>query len=196
MQPILASGLLRTADGLAGAAAGSGRPALCDLRRATSTAYYALFQQLTRHGAFASMPDAEESDVDLVSRWFTHSGVRAASDLVLVAASRDIPRRPDASAVAILRRAPTQPLPAQLIVVAQAFGRLQDVREAADYSNAYLPNRYETLSHVATSQLAVRETWSMWRARSSPKPPRRQLHQTYRRFLQLALLKSGGPRTR
>ena len=186
--------MLKTADRLAGRDAGRGRPALCDLRRATSSAYYALFHQITRHGVYASIPTADEHDVALVARWFTHQGVRAAADAVVKAAGG---RPGDADvAVVMLRTSSGRPVPPDLLLVAEAFGELQDARHDADYSNDYDPVRYTTIAQVDLADRAVRATWSMWRASRSSKADRADLHDSYRRFLQLALLRSGGPKNR
>ena len=86
-RPIYGSRLIVTAENLAGVWAGQGRPALCDLRRATSTAYYALFHQIVRHGAFEFLPEADEEQMAEIARWFTHRGILAAAGMVLDAAT-------------------------------------------------------------------------------------------------------------
>lgn len=194
--PIWASSMLKTAQRLAGTNSGPGRPALCDLRRATSTAYYALFHQITRHGVFASVPSAEEEEVARIARWFTHTGIRQACAWVQVASSPRAPKQQDREAVDLLRRYPRQPVPHQLVLVADSFVELQNARHDADYSNDYDPNRPVTLDHVLTADAAIRATWSMWTAQESTRPARIEVHDAYRRFLQLAMLKSGGPRAR
>lgn len=192
-KPLRAAALLRTADKLAGREAGSGRPAVTDLRRATSTAYYALFHRITRDGVIAALPSAVETDIAHVARWFTHAGIRAAADLVVVANGTNAPRRPDTSPVALLRNAG---LPLQLVIVAESFTELQDRRIEADYDNDYDPVRWSTLDHVATAREAVTAAWALQRAVSSRRAERQKAHDAYRRFLLLALVKSGGPRTR
>jgi hypothetical protein len=194
--PILASSMLKTANLLAGATAGQGRPSLSNLRRATSTAYYALFHQITRHGVLASIPTATEKEIAYVTRWFTHTGIRKASGWVIAAASSRPPKKEDAKQVELIRRVPNGVPPAQLVTVAEAFVELQEARHEADYSNEYNPIRYPTFDHIQTADSAVRATWSMWRAMDSPKEPRQAVHDSYQRFLQLALLASGGPKAR
>lgn len=193
-RPIWAEGLLATADKLAGRGAGAGRPALTNLRLATSTACYALFHQISRHGVFASLPTATEDDVAHVARWFTHTGVRGAADLVLVAEGGQSAKKGDTSPVALLRGA--APLAPQLLLVAESFAELQDRRVEADYSNDYDPVRLVTLDHMDTARAAVNASWSLWTAGNSPRTERALAHDGYRRFLQLALFKSGGPRSR
>lgn len=194
--PILASGLLRTADALAGLSAGRGRPALADLRRATSTAYYAVFHQIARHAALNAVPTANEDEVSHVARWLTHTGIRDASKWVVVAASPRLAPKADRSAVELLRNNPIRPIPPQLLTVAESFIELQDARHDADYSNSYSPLRLATKDHVATAELATKTTWSMWRAQSSPRAARQQVWDAYSRFLLLCVGASGGPRSR
>ncbi len=194
--PIWASDMLETAWRLAGRDASPGRPALCDLRRATSTAYYALFHQIIRHGVLAAVPTATEAELARVARWFTHTGIRQAAAWVAMADSANIPGKSDREAVQLLRKDPAAAVPEKLLLVGDAFVQLQDARHLADYSNDYDPVRYVTLDHVATADVAVRATWSMWSAEKSSRTSRQDLHDSYRRFLHLALLKSGGPRAR
>lgn len=194
--PIYASGMLRTAHALAGLTSGRGRPALSDLRRGTSTAYYALFHQITRHGALNAFPTATEPEIANVTRWFTHTGIKKAAAWVVVADGSRLPAKVDRSPVLLLRRDPQAPISQNLLTVAESFIELQDARHEADYSNDYDPVRYATRDHVATAELAVKAAWSMWRAQSSPKTSRLEESDGYRRFLALCLLASGGPRTR
>lgn len=194
--PIWASDMLRTAEKLAGKGAGQGRPALCDLRRATSTAYYALFHQMTRHGALIAFPSLEEDEISAVARWYTHTGVRKAATWVTLAQHASTPPREAREAVKLLRTTAGTIPPAQLLLVADSFIELQNARHDADYSHEYDPVRYTTLDHVATADSAVRATWSMWRAQWSPKENRQALHDLYSKFLSLALLASGGPKSR
>lgn len=193
--PIWASSMLATAYKLAGKDAHVGRPARCDLRRATSSAYYALFHQVTRHAVF-SVIDADEIDVAVTSRWLTHSGVLRASKGALAASRSGAPKREDREAVRLLRGAlKTQP-PTQLLQLAEAFQSLQLARHEADDNHDYDPIRYVTLEHVETADLALKNSWSMWRAQWSTKHSRLHIHDAYRRFLSLSLLASGPLKTR
>lgn len=201
-RPIYASGLLRTAQTLSGVGAGRGRPALSDLRRSTSTAYYALFHQIIRHGAFDFLPAASESDAAHVSRWYTHTGVLSAAGLVIDAASTrplgGISNANRTSVMALRAAAGSHPaaFPSQLVTVADAFQSLQEARHEADYDGNYDPVRAVTVNHVQDADAAVRGTWSLWNASGSSKPARQQANAAYRTFLRLALVKSGGPKAR
>lgn len=207
-RPIYGSRLIVTAEKLAGVGAGSGRPASSDLRRATSTAYYALFHQVVRHGAFAYLVDGSEDEIAEIARWFTHTGILDASRLVLEADSvkpLQQMKRGDRAAVMSIRSAaglggvtwtPGDRLPSQVVVVADAFQTLQEARHSADYDGNYDPVRAVTINHVADADAAIRATWSLWRSDGSPRKNRQHWWPAYRAFLLLALLKSGGPRAR
>lgn len=198
-RPIYASGLLKTAKKLAGVDAGRGRPALADLRRATSTAYYALFHQIVRHGSFVFLPGGTEPEVAEVARWFTHTGVLSAATLVTEAASvrgADRIKKPYRTGVLALRSAAMGAIPGDLVTVADAFRSLQEARHGADYDGNYDPVRAVTINHVQDAEAAVKATWSMWLARGSSNPDRRTVSEAYVCFLRLALLQSGPPKGR
>lgn len=195
-RPILASGLLLTAERLAGANAGAGRPALADLRRATSTAYYALFHQVVTHASKDFLPDGTDSEIADVARWFTHTGVYSAAGVVLAGARTAQPRRDLVTPVQSLRSACGGTVSHDLLVVADAFKSLQDARHDADYNGNYDPSRAVTLAHVQEASLAVRKTWALWSARTSPRKNRQALHAGHATFLRLSLLYSGGPKAR
>lgn len=198
-RPIYGSRLLSTARKLAGVGSGAGRPAVSDLRRATSTAYYAVFHQIVRHSALDFLPSATENEVADLTRWYTHTGLIAASELVNDAAG---PRalsgvgKNDRTAVMSIRSSAGGSVPRQPVVVADALQTLQAARHSADYDGNYDPVRAVTINHVQDAEAALKATWSLWRAGASPKPKRRSSHEAYRVFLRLALLESGGPKGR
>lgn len=207
-RPIYGSRLITTAEQLAGVGAGRGRPALSDLRRATSTAYYGLFHQIVRHGAFVFLPGGTEDEIADVARWFTHAGIKDAADLLLRADSsaplRQIAKR-DQTAVMAIRSAvglhrtswsSTDRLPEQLVVVADAFQSLQEARHRADYDGKYDPVRAVTVNHIDDASVALKAAQSLWHAGRSPKHQRKRDHAGYRTFLLLAMLKSGAPKGR
>lgn len=197
--PIYGSRLIITAERLAGVGAGRGRPALSDLRRATSTAYYALFHQVIRHGAFEFLPEASESEAAELARWFSHTGVFSAAGLVLDAASGKPSGhfgKHDRVAIAALRSAAVGTVPLRVVTVADAFQSLQAAREAADYDGNYDPVRAVTLNHVQDAKEALAEARLLWSGQKRPGARRMGTDTTYRTFLRLALLKSGGPRWR
>jgi len=188
--------MLKTAESLVALSAGRGRPALSDLRRATSTAYYAVFHQITRHGAQCGFPTATESEIANVTRWFTHTAIRTVAAQVVRAHGPGPAGKGDRAAVELLRADPHRPVAPKLLTLAESFIELQDARHDADYNNDYDPVRYATQDHVATATLATSTAQSMWRAQSSTIATRIELGDSYRRFLQLCLITSGGARSR
>jgi hypothetical protein len=71
---------LYLANALAGGTAGRGRPRTAFLRRATSTAYYALFHELVQHGARRAAGTGPAEHRQAIGRWYAHgnSGRRLA----------------------------------------------------------------------------------------------------------------------
>lgn len=197
---ILASGLLSTAWRLSGDGSGAGRPALSDLRRATSTAYYALFHQIIRHGAFDFLQGDDEAEIAEIARWFTHTGVLSAAQMVVDAASTrrldQIKKEKRAAVMALRSVSPQQVIPTDLLQVAESFISLQEARHRADYDGNYDPVRSVTINHVQDAEVAVHATWRLWRGYFVQNQRRRQEHEAYACFLRLALLSSGGPKGR
>lgn len=197
-RPIYGWPMLATARKLA-VGSGPGRPALCDLRRATSTAYYALFHQLIRHGVLDFLPDPTEDELAQIARWFTHGGLLSASDLVLQAAS-DRPveqlKRQDRTSVMAIRSACKQQVPVELIQIADAFQTLQSARHSADYDGNYDPVRAVTVNHVDDAEQAIECAKYLWLGFWKENERRLHGHFAYQTFLRLALLKSGGPKAR
>lgn len=110
------------------------RPSQADLRRAVSTAYYALFHLLIRAATEAVVGDRGLRA--LVPRAFDHGEMRAVCKAF---ASGSVPP-------------PVQPLvpalPADLKAVAQAFPELQDARHQADYDPVAAVNRTTAVDRV------------------------------------------------
>lgn len=150
-----------------------------------------------RHGCLDFLPSANEDEVAEIARWFTHTGVLKATQRVTLAAD---PRQLDQIAkehrtsVLILRNAGQ--FSARVLAVADAFQLLQDARHRADYDGTYDPYRAVTMNHVNDARSAVESTWWLWRSQWSRKDWRLNEYATYRSFLRLALLDSGGPKTR
>lgn len=201
MSPIWPAGLLATAERLAGTSSGPGRPALGDLRRATSTAYYALFHQLVRDGSFDFLPGATEEDAAKIARWYSHTGVLAAAGLVVDAASGknlDQIKKPNITSVTVLRSSAGGEINPRLVAVAEAFQSLQQARHSADYDGNYDPVRAVTLQHVEDCQTALDACLWLWQSGELRRrdESREAANRSYRVFLRLALLNSGGPRAR
>ncbi len=67
---------LYLANALAGGTAGRGRPRTAFLRRATSTAYYALFHELVQHGARRAAGAGPAEHRQAIGRWYAHGNFR------------------------------------------------------------------------------------------------------------------------
>ncbi|QSB15628.1 hypothetical protein JQS43_04570 [Natronosporangium hydrolyticum] len=165
-RPIMADELLNLADDLVPVDAGRGRPRTVELRRAVSTAYYALFHELIRHATRELVGD--DSNVELqrrqAARWFAHGDLKI---LAAVAAGRDRQKR---ALAAVLGEAH-----ADLVRVAEAFVALQTARHRADYDHDYDVKRRDALLMVATARDAVQRVRGLEKAND----------ESLRRFLRL-----------
>lgn len=74
--------LLRLADELGGRGAGCGQPRTTNLRRAVSTAYYALFHCLALSTARSALPDASQEEVFGVARYVSHAAIKQVSSYI------------------------------------------------------------------------------------------------------------------
>ena len=99
------------------------RPRQASLRRAVSTAYYALFHFLIRESIRQIGPNLSEDNFNRIYRWFDHGAMyrvaRAFSELIVrIPSSKDI-----------LIQSNTQ----SVQFIAQTFADLQELRHCADY---------------------------------------------------------------
>lgn len=170
---IMSGELLRLADLLAevdGVRAGTGT---AHLRRAVSSAYYALFHELVSRAALQAVGPSPERQPDrhALARAYSHSVIRTVSQWVLDSAQD---RKPPDLAAALLRDPP-----AELVAVAQVFCKSQDRRETADYDHAVTITPAQTRDHIA----AVRRVPELLGQLEGDR--------AYRNYLTLLL---GGPR--
>lgn len=122
----------------------STRPKQASLRRAISTAYYALFHLLVREATAALVSDPRLRQ--LVPRAFDHGEMKQAC-------------RPFAAgSLPDHLRAVTAAVPDDLKVVADAFIQLQQARHEADYNVALAFNRPDTFALVRRARNAF-EAW-------------------------------------
>jgi hypothetical protein len=129
----------------------AGRPRQADLRRAVSTAYYALFHLLTQAGAAC----VSRRNRELVTRCFGHSDMKAISQR-FSGTTPPTPLQPFVASV-----------PADLNFVAKAFVALQEARHIADYDIRPVMN----FSRQAAVELVnrAREAFDAWeRVRNDP----------------------------
>lgn len=133
--------LLAQAERLAGIGAGRGRPRPTDLRRATSSAYYALYHGVTRFIAWRSLPDRPEPEWLRLTRSVSHAAVRQTCDLIAGSGKN----RP-ANLSPLVDQASSDP---DLVRMCEAFGALQDARHRADYDHLASVTKAEVVTQIA-----------------------------------------------
>lgn len=135
------------------------RPKQASLRRAVSTAYYALFHLLIDEVSTLVMPDGRlPSSRSQVGRTFGHAEMKRVCNAFSA---------PPAKAKDELDRLvqATNAPPPDLIAVASAFVSLQEMRHQADYDTAKRYSRREVEASVRTA----RDAFDRWkRVRSHP----------------------------
>lgn len=130
------------------------KPKQASLRRAVSTAYYALFHLLIAEGARLLSPTNPAGLKLLIGRAFNHGQMRdVCSGFVAGNANRASNRIPPATKALL-----TLPLDSGLVQVLQAFVDLQEARHQADYDLAKIWNRLDAVNHVQTA----RQAFSDW----------------------------------
>jgi len=130
------------------------RPRQASLRRAVSTAYYALFHLLAAEGVQKLVPARPRSLRARVRRAYLHGNMRDVC--------QQFSRLPPPDALAPLLTLPIEP---DLVAVAEAFVALQEARQEADYDFTATLNRIDVLQRVQRAHAAV----ASWRViRSNP----------------------------
>lgn len=133
------------------------RPRQASLRRAVSTAYYALFHLLIRSAVEAQVgfgPTSTHRDIgETVARWFTHAQIAA------ICRQFSGPLVPSKLRKALPGLAQGVAASPELQGVAQAFLELQEARHDADYNSAARYSRQEVLTLVSQTERAFRD-WS------------------------------------
>jgi hypothetical protein len=142
-RPIRPRWLLRLAAELAGE--GRGQPRNTNLRRAASTAYYALFHELTLAVVRHSLPGGSPQDVYAAARYVSHASIKQVCAWI----AGDTPPLHLVGIVDRLRNNP------DLTAVATAFVDLHEQRERADYDHLADFTRPGTHALIAESQKAV-----------------------------------------
>ncbi|MEV0592550.1 hypothetical protein [Nonomuraea cavernae] len=141
---------LHLADTLAGRTARQGRPRTAYLRRATSTAYYALFHELVRHGANRAVQNGPEDHQHAIGRWYAHGNFRQVARWV-----ENINSGRSAPTAAVRLLTTRGQVNADLVILAISFSDLQDARHGADYDPDYDATRSATLGQVNTARSAI-----------------------------------------
>ena len=122
------------------------RPKQVNLRRAVSSAYYALFHLLVADGAKGVRPAAVR---DHVRRLYEHGAMKSVCKAWAVGMPTNLP-----ASTGTMVSAPIEP---QLTDVASAFVRLQNARHAADYDLTRTFNRLYSISLLGSAEQAFRD---------------------------------------
>jgi hypothetical protein len=153
--PIEPDKLLAAADQLAPPAARPGRPAYTAHRRATSTAYYALFHAITNRvvdGVFAAAPDEFKQHV---RRWIAHRDIAEVCRWVLAGSGTSGYSLPKSIRTLLAPTlGPTQ-TNSNIIAIADAFLELYEKRQEADYDHEAVFTRADVRGHIALARQAV-----------------------------------------
>lgn len=123
------------------------RPKQASLRRAVSTAYYALFHLLVREATERLLRGTALSEYRPgLARSFQHRAMKAASSAI--------------AAGGTLKGFGTLQIPADLLIVAESFVTLQEERHRADYDLGSQFTRTEALTLVSQAEYA----FDRWRS--------------------------------
>lgn len=142
-RPIYPEELLALADELVGRGAGSGRPRTIRLRRGISTAYYAVFHELSAAIVVAVIaPQSWDARAAGVARWIAHTDLAALSRAATGSGNKALRTALGAVSQDTER-------------IAQAFLDLQDERHQADYDDLYEVTRAKATSFVDVARDAV-----------------------------------------
>jgi uncharacterized protein (UPF0332 family) len=132
------------------------RPKQASLRRAVSTAYYALFHLLAEDAARAMFGGSDSAELRVVAhRGFQHAAMKRVAKAVVA-------RNPSETWKPLLA-APS----GELELVARTFVELQEERHLADYDPARRLTRAEAVDVVERAEAAAR-AWTSIRKDSGP----------------------------
>ncbi len=139
--------LIAQANRLAGRDAGQGQPRNIDLRRAVSSAYYALYHTITILSADQLFKQCDDQHIYDATRHFQHRGVREVCSWV------DSPSNPQykKTAAAVMYMRGSQ----DVRDVAKTFMQLQEARHEADYNHLADFTRPGVLALIDRSRDAV-----------------------------------------
>ena len=132
-------------------------PKQASLRRAVSTAYYALFHRLVGASARALAPEKTGALPFLIARAFVHEEMAQACRTFAGGAMPGI----------VVAFYPALVVPPRLQRVAQAFVDLQKARHDADYGTHKAWTRTEAVAEVERAEEAFRD-WDAVRPRARP----------------------------
>jgi len=125
------------------------KPRQANLRRAVSSAYYALFHLLIAEFVHKGLPGHQKALMDRVSRSFNHS------DMLKVCRQWQQPVLPQ-----VIQNLLVVPADARLTSIARTFVDLQEARHEADYDVSVRLSKSETLARVEEVELP----FAKWKA--------------------------------
>lgn len=120
-------GLIQAARHLVAHNPTAGRPRNALLRRAVSSAYYALFHEISRHAAQQMLPTAPPNAHYALARFFSHAQIGVPCAWIAQRESKEAPARLK-PVVDGLRNT-------SIVPIAEAFYDLRKAREDADYNH-------------------------------------------------------------
>jgi uncharacterized protein (UPF0332 family) len=123
------------------------RPRQASLRRAVSTAYYALFHFLIREATRQFGPDLSEENYNRVYRWFDHGTMAR----VARAFSEKVVRIPNSKELLL------QNNPSWIQLIAFTFAELQEWRHSADYDPGAQFVRAEVVETIRITEHVIRQ---------------------------------------
>ena len=144
----LADDLLEQAKFLSRREAGRGRPRQASLRRAASSAYYAVFHLLAADAAYQASPGNPRGLRDRVQRALGHETMKQAASAFRAS---NLPQHV-ASVI-------PSPIPQELITIADRFVLLQEARHKADYDLTEQFDRTKVQALVNDAELVFK----LWR---------------------------------
>jgi uncharacterized protein (UPF0332 family) len=140
------------------------RPKQASLRRAVSTAYYAVFHLLVADGPRLLAPPQPPGLRTRVGRAFTHGTMRNVCKSFVETDAALARRRPSNAIPDTTRDLLNFPLEAALINVLQIFVDLQEARHQADYDLTKAWSRLEAATHVANARTAFTDWQAIHRS--------------------------------
>lgn len=126
------------------------KPKQASLRRAVSSAYYALFHLLVTEGASLLSPTSPAGLKILIGRAFNHGQMRDVCAGFVEGNARPNSNRIPPATRAVL----ALPLDPDLVRVLETFVDLQEARHQADYDLAKVWTRLDAVNHVQAASQA------------------------------------------
>lgn len=126
---------------------GAGRPRPIWLRRAVSSAYYALFHYLGRHAARHLLPGARPEEQLRLARSFNHRAIKDVCEWIAGRRGANIPQHS--------RRLVQSLQGTSLVGVADVFCDLQEARHSADYDHLAPFPKAAALGYIQDAERAM-----------------------------------------